>query len=183
MTNNSRCPNCGAPYNFESEDAHVYMCGHIRYKQPKPMNEEQIELIPGRWYRTAAERKAWCVGRLPYGLWVFDHLVHGFLRHRADGKYWQGDSNPSVDIIGPWIDKPVVDWSKERDWVKAIAMGIGLTWSRYEKVPTKLNGRTALHGGFWQPMHPSEYPTNPDGSPWTGDWKDSLIVRPEGGAK
>jgi hypothetical protein len=32
-------------------------------------------------------------------------------------------------------------------------------------------------------MHPDEYPTNPDGTPWTGDWKDSLIVRPEGGAK
>jgi hypothetical protein len=83
------------------------------------------------------------------------------------------------DLVSPWIDAPVVDWSKERDWVKAIAMDQSGLWFRYEELPVADYGC-----GTWdsdgrrvQNMHPSEYPQ------FTGNWKDSLCVRPEGGAK
>ena len=80
------------------------------------------------------------------------------------------------DLVSPWIDAPVIDWSKEREWVKAIALDGAGIWFRYSKVPNQ--GVNCWHDGGWsQRLHPSEQPQ------FTGDWKDSLCVRPEGGAK
>jgi hypothetical protein len=82
------------------------------------------------------------------------------------------------DLISPWIDAPVVDWSKEREWVKAIAKDRSGSWCRFDGVPVMAKENWLIDDPFryiW--MHPSEYPQ------FTGDWKDSLCIRPEGGAK
>jgi len=89
---------------------------------------------------------------------------------------WLSPSNTGADLIRPWIDRPVVDWAKEREWVKAIAMASSGHWYRGDRVP-----ELAQTGWVFQKdvqwMHSSEHPQ------FTGNWKDSLCVRPEGGGK
>jgi hypothetical protein len=84
------------------------------------------------------------------------------------------------DLIRPWVDRPLVDWSREREWVKAVAMDDTGFCYRFDVVPAP-SGRiwSIQSGGFCSKMHPSEYPQ------FTGNWKDSLCVRPEveGGSK
>jgi hypothetical protein len=66
-----------------------------------------------------------------------------------------------------------VDWSREREWVKAVAMDSDGKWFRYDKFP-----EIGKYDAWWadgckhQSMHRSEYPQ------FTGDWKDSLCIRP-----
>ena len=88
---------------------------------------------------------------------------------------WVGSNSSSADLIRPWIDRPTIDWSKERDWVKAVAMDANGEWYRYEKEPA-----LCMDSGSWvdggdgiQPMHHSERPK------FNGNWNDSLCVRPE----
>lgn len=89
-----------------------------------------------------------------------------------NGRLHGTTSDYNDDLIRPWIDRPVIDWSKERDWVKAITMDAGGQWFRSSKVPNQ--GVNCWHDGGWcQRMHPSEHPQ------FTGDWKDSLCVRPK----
>ncbi len=90
---------------------------------------------------------------------------------------WLSPSSTGADLIRQWADRPVVDWSKEREWVKAVAMDASRRWFRYERCPV-LGENVWLAGTiFHQWMHPTEYPQ------FTGNWTDSLCVRPEGGGK
>lgn len=74
-------------------------------------------------------------------------------------------------------DVPIIDWSAQPAWCKAVAMDQDGWWNRFEHTPNR-SGEMWLrqkNGGFTQTMHPSESPQ------WDGDWKDSLCVRLEGG--
>lgn len=114
--------------------------------------------------------------------------LHGYLVNASKITHfasWWPDGGESLtgnvsfhDLISPWVDAPVVDWSREREWVRAIARDEDGDWNRYDSVPV-----ADEHLPMWvsqtcvtQLMHPSECPQ------FTGDWKDSLCVRPEGGA-
>lgn len=105
---------------------------------------------------------------------VVGYVVSG---GKADPWVWFPDGSGlncggRLDLERPWIDSPIIDWSKEREWVMAIATDGGGTWFRYSKVPNQ--GVNCWHDGGWsQRMHPTEHPQ------FTGNWKDSLCVRPE----
>jgi len=62
--------------------------------------------------------------------------------------------------------------------VKAVAMDDTGFWYRFDVLPVP-SGRvwSAQCVGSCFKMHPSEYPK------FTGNWNDSLCVRPEGGRK
>lgn len=86
--------------------------------------------------------------------------------HDKDGE----SSLPSYGLLAPWIDRPVIkDWPK---WAKAAAMNEGGVWHWLEKVPSLSSLWVGV--GFCVPFHKSEIPN------WTGDWRESLVVR-EGG--
>lgn len=95
---------------------------------------------------------------------------------KSDGKSGVFEGSPS-DLIRQRIDRPVIDWSLEREWVKAVAMDAIGNWFRCSLTPSKTeNGQWIDDGGApceLQWMHPSEFPK------FTGSWKDSLCVRPE----
>ncbi len=101
---------------------------------------------------------------------------------KADPWVWFPDGSGlncggRLDLERPWIDRPTIDWSKEREWVKAVARDEIGNWFRYSVTPSKTENGQWIDDGSApcevQWMHPSEYPQ------FTGDWKDSLCVRPE----
>lgn len=94
--------------------------------------------------------------------------------YKKDGTHKYADHN----IIGPWNSKPIVDWSLYSKWTKAVAMDEDGLWYGYTEIPTKLSATWELQ--YSMISIPPEYaPKNADGTPWTGNWKDSLVVREE----
>jgi len=114
------------------------------------------------------------------------HPVKGYVE-KAGGSCSQGwtadgaiclTDEADEDLIRPWVDRPVVDWSKERGWVKAIARDGDGSWWRFDGPPIQCAAKwDDASCRFSQRLHPSEYPR------FNGNWKDSLCVRPEGGGK
>jgi hypothetical protein len=140
-----------------------------------------VNITPG-YYRTRGGGKARVLCTDAAG----PRPVVGYICHETSVSVlswsWCGVAGSTVgplDLAEPWVEKPAVDWGREREWVKAVAMDQSGLWFRYEELPVADYGC-----GTWdsdgrrvQNMHPSEYPQ------FTGNWKDSLCVRPEGGAK
>lgn len=140
----------------------------------------------GKWYRTRSGRKAFVAARMNGAYPFYGHVELGGderleIWSEAGCCDINGSESP-LDLIAPLASSPTIDWSKEREWVKAIAMDKDGSWWRYSSPPAARDA-SWVTGGFFHQLHPTEYPTNPDGTPWTGDWKNSLIVRPEGGAR
>jgi hypothetical protein len=138
-----------------------------------------MTITPG-YYRTRGGRKARVLctdAEGPYPIVGYICYEGGPATCLWDWDSVSGSTRGPLDLVHPWVDAPVVDWSKEREWVKAVAMDKDGRWVRYNVTP-KADGS----GNWWFPdcefqrIHPSEYPQ------FTGDWKDSLCVRPEGGA-
>lgn len=137
------------------------------------MTDMETKITVGYWERRDGKRARVLAtdvaGELPV-VWVDDE-GYAYQCH-ADGTYLSTMQESFVDLIKPWVDKPIVDWSKERDWVKAIAKDLDQRWWRLDAVPKGHDGIGWRAHTFGSRMHPSEYPT------FSGDWKDSLIIRP-----
>jgi len=108
-----------------------------------------------------------------HGAKLHEEGYWGSMSWDINGNYWSGKESPH-DIIGPWVDKPIVNWPAMPEWVNALAMNKLGTWYGYES-----SKPTWGKGGFATLIHPDYYPTNEDGTPWTGDCQDSLCERPE----
>lgn len=105
--------------------------------------------------------------------------IHGAIQTSKgwEGRSWRPDGTcySAENCLIPAT--PIIDWSKQPDWCKAVAMDRYGVWWRYDTTAL-LKGIDAWlcdSSMFTHRMHPSEYPT------FDGDWKDSLCVRPEGG--
>ncbi len=131
----------------------------------------------GKYYRTRGGHKGRviCVdrkgGQSPVVALVLKEAKLEFLvQLSADGSYLGPGQPHSDDLISEWIDKPEWDWSKAADWHVAIAMDADRRWFPFREVPSKVEIA-------WCGSHDRSIP--PEYAPkWTGDWKDSLIVRP-----
>jgi hypothetical protein len=153
---------------------HDYM-----YAQPegvcpelKPM-KPNLNITVGKKYNLANGGTAVCVGTYKLDGDVWAVMQDGHKLHTVNvttGAVLFSSVEHALEVVGTHIERPVVDWSKERDWVKAIAMGNDTRWYRYDSVPMLLQG-VWRGNGYTQLMHPSEYPT------FDGDWKDSLVTR------
>jgi hypothetical protein len=98
-------------------------------------------------------------------------------QERPDGYQSSSGSESTADLIAPWIDKPVVDWSKMAAWHRFVAMDFGGAWRTYSSLPV-----VSEVGNVWianngndlgQCVPPAHCPQ------WTGDWRDSLVERPD----
>ena len=95
--------------------------------------------------------------------------------HLPDGLF--AAVNSLGDLLTPWTTSPQLPegatWPR---WAKAAAMDSGGGWHWWDTVPVDDSGywTPSLRDTFSAPMHPSERPN------FTGNWKDSLIVRKEG---
>lgn len=110
-----------------------------------------------------------------------DYPIVGYIVSggKADPWLWFPDGSGlncggRLDLERPWVDRPAINWAVERDWVKAVAGDEDGQWFRYSGTPVLGPVEEwSPNGNAFQWMHPSECPQ------FTGNWKDSLCVRPE----
>lgn len=129
----------------------------------------------GKWYRTRDGRKVRCITTEGHPKWPVSFVNPGisYVTVMPDGKEWESGESEG-DILGPWIDKPVVevDWAAMPAWAHFVAMDSDGEWLWFSG-----NHPTYLKEGWWPNgehgrIPPSCVPT------FTGDWKDSLVERP-----
>ena len=103
----------------------------------------------------------------------------------SDGTWIKGCRySYSLDIIAPWIEKPIVDWSAMPKWVVGVFCNPQYNrWFSYTKdnkpVKRDLHWETP-NTLYLAEIPPAYYPTDSEGKPWSGAWEDSLVERPEG---
>lgn len=90
----------------------------------------------------------------------------------SDGTWIKGGRR-GLDIIAPWIEKPIVDWSAMPKWAKWVAMDKNGEWFWSDAPPRKSKD-------IWEcscntDIIPPEYAPK-----YEGPWEDSLVERPEG---
>lgn len=141
------------------------------------MSDQPINFVVGKWYRTRDGRKVRCVATdgeegIPF-VFVLPRLQ--VLRRGKNGQLLPEEFS-NLDILGPWIDRPVVDWSAMPAWANWVAMDGNGDWFYYASKPNE--GADGWYGEIcYSCTIPSSYaPT------FSGDWKDSLCERPAGGA-
>jgi len=102
------------------------------------------------------------------------HCVHGaFFVSEA----WRIAAIDPERIIGPWIDKPDCSalWPLLPPWIKYLAMDKNYGWFGYKNKP--LQGISSWHSNGTEDDYctiPSKYVPI-----YSGDWKDSLVERPQ----
>lgn len=87
------------------------------------------------------------------------------------------ESETTRDLIAPWVDAPVVPWEKYPAWFQWVAMDESGSWWGYDTNPKLCATSWRNNDGWATQIHPKYLPT------FTGSWRDSLVMRPEGGTK
>lgn len=106
-----------------------------------------------------------------------------FIRYCANGKKFaiatdcDGNSmdgyDSDQDIIGPWIEKPEIDWAAMPAWCKAVTKaGLRNEWLWWSDIP-KIWKDEHWYGGLGGTIPPEYIPE------WEGNWRVSLVIRPE----
>lgn len=82
----------------------------------------------------------------------------------------------SSDITAEWTDKPDVPWDDYAKWWRFVAMDKGGQWWGYKNKPTIATINEWLgHDSYYISTR-----INPEHTPkFTGDWKESLVERPD----
>lgn len=95
------------------------------------------------------------------------------IREWCDDGRWKSGIDHPFDLIEPWTDKPVVNWSAMPAWAKWVAMDEFGNWFHYDKKPEKCS--SSYIGTNAQGYIPEEFAPS-----FTGNWRDSLVERPAG---
>jgi hypothetical protein len=148
-----------------------------------------IILITGRYYRNCQGGKRYVVGRLTDHTCVVEDESASkaagrpmIYRHAKTGEAltcFGIPADPKLALVEEWKDAPAVDWSKLPAWAQWVAMDSTGTWRYFERQPT------AYHSGW---LSTDRSPTGCDYSSriheshlpgFSGEWKDSLVRRPQ----
>lgn len=124
-----------------------------------------------------------------YRIYAFERgYMHGAYRNKHTDGYWIPHTLriESHDILSVHLSRPVVDWPAMPKWAKAVVKNKDESWRWFtvkEVVPVadfiwELGNKVSS-------IFSSEYKDSglipPAYAPkWEGDWKDSLVLRPEG---
>ena len=137
-----------------------------------------ITIEAGKFYTIRNGQKARVYatdGKPPY-------IIHGAILSSgnwksnlwSDGGFnYSSKDETQADIIGPWIDKPIVDWSVMPKWAKTVVMNKLRTWYwTDDPLPAGSSDHWLIsrsnHGVIPQEFHPR----------FDGDWRVSLVKRP-----
>jgi hypothetical protein len=129
----------------------------------------------GKTYMTRDGRKVICLSTtLREGKIAFQINGEVFIS-QPNGMYYADESKSLIDIIGEWIDKPVIDWSLMPAWAKFVAMDKSGKWYIHTSEPL-----IDEEFYFWKAKSDSIYSLIPTeyAPKWEGDWRKSLIERP-----
>jgi hypothetical protein len=136
------------------------------------MNNLKFEV--GKAYQTRDGRKAVCLTTTLRNDYPLAFQIDDFIYLTTiDGCDYIRESQPQSpkDIIGIWIDKPVIDWSVMPAWAKFVAMDSNGSWFWYTHKPSLEHVWCVIDGDYGK--IPSEYAPK-----WDVDWRNSLIERP-----
>jgi hypothetical protein len=127
----------------------------------------------GKAYQTRDGRKAVCLTTTLDGKFRIGFQLDGSLiALQMNGKCFADEPESQNDIIGEWIDKPIVDWSLMPAWAKFVAMDSTGYWWWYEKKPFTSENTWRSESEYYDEI-PKDYAPK-----WEGDWEESLIERP-----
>jgi len=141
-----------------------------------------LNIQPGRFYRTRDGEKAevlktGCRSAGGETVVVLIHVKNGkmAIRWYFDGGRYLNHSTSGNDLIAEWSDKPEIDWSKMPERAVAAMRGPTLRWYAATIQPQGLTdfGWTQSIGAEVWELYPQHVPKE-----WTGDWRDSLVIRP-----
>jgi hypothetical protein len=148
----------------------------ITNNQIRSMTTNKLIIEAGKFYRTRDGRKARIYatdGQSPLSIHGAIALDVGWntFRWEKNGSYYEGSEESQNDLIAEWIDKPQIDWSVMPEGAVAVAMDGKGTWRAFpDKVPVKVGNGWVRAGAM--KLYPNHRPK------WTGDWKDSLVIKP-----
>lgn len=140
----------------------------------------------GKYYATKEGHRAECICNRPtrsefilltvFAVEIDDDIVIA----TPSGRFYRKGGLPTVSIVGPWIDKPIVDWSKMPAWFDGVIMFPRQSpwqWSGYYGSRPYINDELETWmcppDAYWFVI-PEAYAPK-----WTGDWRDSLVERPK----
>lgn len=131
----------------------------------------------GKYYRTRGGNKARVIcldvagNAYPTLVLIDNGYYESIYSMTTDGRMPSGNIEDEHDLISEWIEKPEFDWSNAAAWHVAIAMDEDGEWLAYNDVPEPGEGVWCCckHLETIPPEHAPK---------WTGDWDDSLIIRP-----
>lgn len=158
-------------------------CRTYRRKKPTP----SLVIEPGKFYRTRDGRKArvYAVdGESPYSIHGAVLIDTGWQAHgwTICGS-WGAGLERHLDIVAPWIDLPEVDWSKLPDSITCVtADKDGEAWA-WTCEPDEVAIVEWAKGWDVEGDFSPGYRLFPGTVTFTGDWTQSKVCRPEGGAK
>jgi hypothetical protein len=152
------------------------------------MNDFEFELEPGKHYAVElhlyGRTEAMFVAQEDDLYWfAFQLYTEG-----SETPSWQLAPVYSHDVVGPWIDLPVVNWPAFPAWCEGVIWWPNNTESKtrskwfYYVGNQPLRGINSMGREDWLLPVSCEIYYIPDAyqpAPWTGDWQDSLIERPK----
>lgn len=143
----------------------------------------------GKFYRTRNGIKAVVYAVYPNQFWEILGALYfnnGWNSHawRRNGQALTGSIPYDHDLISPWIDPPVVDWDKFPPWIVAVAKDSNGYWTAYLDVPIREESdrhwyynQDSYSGG--KVLYFASFGIRDDDAPtFSGDWRDSLAIRP-----
>jgi len=136
--------------------------------QPLNLAVGQLWELRNGWKgRIESTRRAWSV-------LVLVECPSGYQDVVSLTKEGQVFGNPihPYDLIRPWVDRPVVNWSALPKWYQAVAQVSDGVWFAFRDKPE----RTVFGwvGAGESILIPPDYAPH-----FTGDWRDSLVERPK----
>lgn len=140
-----------------------------------------LEIIPGKFYRTRDGLKARVLctdvqSPKPVLALVLSEGSELVFSYENDGCLMQSRESCHWDLVAEWSEPLEVDWSKFAAWHNAVVWSPTRDrWLVASRIPTwddKANAWTGAGGDGFDYVPPEHAPK------WTGEAKDSLIVRP-----
>ena len=95
------------------------------------------------------------------------------LATRSGVRYNIGGNDKIITHIPRPAQRPVVDWSVMPAWAKWVAVDKSGTWCWYTDEPSINDRHYVVDNGIYGTIPREHAPT------YTGDWKNSLVGRPE----
>lgn len=149
------------------------------------MNEPRLTIEPGKHYRmqNGSEYVNYAVyADCMHGVYFESDGTPRLIIHNPDGRLLSKGEHP-LDLIAPWVDAPEMDWSKLPAFIKCVtvdASGEAWAWACSE-THVVIFETEWLHYNYRS--NKFGYRLFPGTVKFSGDWKQSKVCRPEGGAK
>lgn len=135
-----------------------------------------MTIEPNKFYRIRSGKKARIyaidgAGERPvHG--AYEDLCGWYVNNWSEHGVFANGMESDLDLIADWVDAPEVDWPAMPIWVSHLAKDSNGAWFGYDTKPSRENRSWSTPEYKGYRIDPSYFPK------FSGDWKDSLVERP-----